>query len=120
MEADWSLVALWAVCLLAQRQIGNSGGAPCQLSPAGAIKAIQQVLCHYRNRPEDVTESLGWMFCHALLDDYERTSSKTARAYPRKKQRERTGVPTVTAASKSQRAAANQFRTSSREFRLPA
>jgi len=120
LEADWSLVALWAVCLLAQRHIGNSGGDPCQLSPAGAIKAIQEVLCHYRNRPEDVTESLGWMFRHALLDDYERTSSKTARAYPRKKQRERTGVPTITAASQSQQAAANQFIGREREFRLPA
>ena len=86
----------------------------------GAIKAIQKVMCQYRNRPEDPTESLGWMFRNALLDDYQRTSSKTARAYPRKRKRERTGVPTITGASKSQINAARQFKTKERQFRLSA
>lgn len=121
LEADWSLVALWAVCLLAQREIVRSGCAdPSRLSPAGAIKAIQEVMCHYRNRPEDRTESLGWMFRNALMDDYLRTSSKTARAYPRKRKRERTGVPSITCATASQVATANQFKAREREFRLSA
>ena len=120
MEAEWSLVALWAVCLLAQREIANSGRDPCQLSPAGAIKAIQKVMVHYRNRPDDPTETLGWMFRNALLDDYQRTSSKTARAYPQKRKRERTGVPAIAAASTSQIAAANQFKATERQFRLSA
>jgi len=120
LEAEWSLVALWAVCLLAQREIAQSGCDPCRLSPAGAIKAIQEVMCHYRNRPDEPTESLGWMFRHALLDDYQRTSAKTARAYPRKRKRERTGVPTIASASKSQILAANEFKAREREFRLPA
>jgi hypothetical protein len=120
LEADWSLVAVWSVCLLGQRAIGKSGGDPCQLSPAGAIKAIQKVMCQYRNRPEDPTESLGWMFRNALLDDYQRTSSKTARAYPKKRKRERTGVPTIASASKSQIAAAKQFKARERQFRLSA
>lgn len=120
LEAEWSLVAVWAVCLLAQREIANSGGDPCQLSPAGAIKAIQKAMCNYRNRPDDRTESLGWMFRNALLDDYRRTSSKTARAYPQKRTRERTGVPTITSASKPQIAAAKQFKAKERQFRLSA
>jgi hypothetical protein len=120
LEAEWSLVALWAVCLLAQREIAQSGRDPCRLSPAGAIKAIQEVMCHYRNRPDEPMESLGGMFRNALLDDYQRTSSKTARAYPRKRKRERTGVPTIASASKSQIAAANEFKAREREFRLPA
>jgi len=120
LEADWSLIALWAVCLLAQREIAQSGGDPCRLSPAGAIKAIQEVICHYRNRPEEPQESLRWMLRNALQDDYQRTSSKTARAYPRKKKRERTGVPTIATASKSQVTAARQFRTTRPDSWLPA
>jgi hypothetical protein len=120
LEAEWSLVALWAVCLLAQREIARSGGDPCRLSPAGAIKAIQKVICHYRNRPDDPTESLGSMFRNALLDDYQRTSSKTARAYPQKRKRERTGVPTIASASTFQIAAAKEFKPREREFRLSA
>lgn len=120
LEAEWSLVAIWAVCLLAQREIARSGRDPCQLSPAGAIKAIQKVMCYYRNRPEDPTESLGWMFRNALLDEYRRTSSKTARAYPRKRKRERTGIPMIARASKSQIAAAKQFTAREPQFRLTA
>jgi hypothetical protein len=120
LEAEWSLVALWAVCLLAQREITNSGRDPCRLSPAGAIKAIQEVMGQYRNRPEKPTESLGWMLRNALQDNYQRTSSKTARAYPRKRSRERTGVPTIANAPKSKITAANQLKARKREFRLPA
>jgi len=120
LEAEWSLVALWAVCLLAQREIAHSGRDPCRLSPAGAIKAIQEAIGHYRNRPDEPTESLWWMLRHALRDDYRRTSSKTARAYPAKRKRERTGVPMIASASKSQIAAANDFRRKESELRLTA
>jgi len=120
LEAEWSLVALWAVCLLAQREISNSGGDPCRSSPAAAIKAIRKAMCHYRTRPDEPTESLGWMLRNALLDDYQRTSSKTARAYPTKRKRERTGVPKVASASKSQINVAIEFRAKRPQLRLPA
>jgi len=120
LEADWSLVALWAVCLLAQREIANSGGSPCRLSPRGAIKAIQEVMCHYRNRADEPTESLVWMLRNALQDDYQRTSSKTARAYPTKRKRERTGVPKVARASKTQINVAKEFRAKRPQLRLTA
>ncbi len=120
LEAEWSLVALCALCLLAQREIADSGGDPCRLSPAGAIKAIQKVMGQYRNRPENPAESLGSMFRNALLDDCHRTSSKAARAYPTKKKRERTGVPIIDTATKAQIAAAKEFKAREHEFRLPA
>jgi hypothetical protein len=120
LEAEWSLVALWAVCLLAQREIARSGGNPVRLSPAGAIKAIQKVLVHYRVRPEGPEDSLRWMFRHALLDDYCRSGSKAARAYPRKKHRERTGIPKIATASPSQVAAARELKKSKPGVRLPA
>ena len=96
-------------------------GADSALSAiAAAIKAIQEVLCHYRNRPDEPTESLGWMLRNALLAPYQRTSSKTARAYPTKRKRERTGVPKVASASKSQINAAKEFRANKPQLRLPA
>jgi len=111
---------LWAVCLLAQRQIAQSGRDPCRLSPACAIKAIQTAMCDYRNRPDNPAESLWPMLRRAFQDDYQRTSSKTARAYPTKRKRERTGVPCITSASKSQTATAKELRRKRCEFRLTA
>ena len=90
------------------------------LDAAGAIKAVQETMRHYRTRPDDASETLGAMFRRALLDDYERHSSKTARNYPRKKQRERTGVPKLINASKAQIAAACEVKAKQAEFQLPA
>ncbi len=120
LEIDWSLVGLWSVCLLAQRELVQTGHDPCQLSPVAAIKAIQQVMYHYRNRPEHPAETLWAMLRCALRDDYQRTSLKTARNYPRKKKRERIGVPKVTVASRSQIAAAHELKTERLDFRLTA
>lgn len=120
LEAEWSLTGLWAVCLLAQREIAQSGGDPARLSAAGAIKAIQYTMCHHRIRPEDATECLAWMFRNAIQDDCERTSSKTARAYPRKRKRERTGIPKITAATIDQIAAAKELKATKPKFQLPA
>ena len=120
LEIDWSLVGLWSICLLAQRELVRAGYNPCQLSPVAAIKAIQQVMHHYRNRPDHPDETLWAMLRRALQDDYLRTSSKTARSYPRKKKRERIGVPKVANASKSQMAAAHNLKTKRLDFQLTA
>jgi hypothetical protein len=120
LEIDWSLVGLWSVCLLAQRELVRAGHDPCQLSPVAAIKAIQQVIHHYRIRPDSPDETLWAMLRCALRDDYQRTSSKTARNYPRKRKRERIGVPKVTGASKSQIAAAHELKNKRPIFQLTA
>ena len=120
LELDWSLIGLWSVCLLAQRELTKAGKDPGQLSPAGAIKAIQHTMRHYRHRPDKPAESLSAMFRQALQDGYSRTSSKTARDYPRQKKRERTGVPTIRDASASQIAAALDLKRQQHEFRLTA
>jgi len=120
LEIDWSLVGLWSICLLAQRELVQSGHDPCQLSPVAAIKAIQQVMHHYRNRPDHPDETLWAMLRCALRDDYLRTSSKTARNCPRKEKRERIGVPKVAVASKSQIVAAHNLKTKRIAFQLTA
>ena len=120
LELDWSLLGLWAICLLAQRELVKAGRDPRRLSAAGAIKAVQDVMRHYRTRPEDASETLWSMLRNALLDDYERHSSKTARNYPRKKQHGRTGVPKMVDASKAQIAAASRVKSNNPKFQLPA
>jgi hypothetical protein len=120
LELDWSLVGLWAVCLLGQSELLKRGRDPCQLSPAGAIRAIQQTMCHYRNRPEDPEETLWAMLGNALRDDYQRTSSKAARDYPRQKKRERIGVPSICNALTSQIAVVHEVKKQKHEFRLTA
>ena len=120
LEIDWSLVGLWSVCLLAQRELVRSGHDPCGLSPVAAIKAIQQVMHHYRIRPDQPDEVLWSMLRYALRDDYQRTSSKTARNYPRKNKRVRIGVPKVVVASKLQIVAACELKTKQLVFRLTA
>lgn len=120
LEIDWSLVGLWSVCLLAQRELVHAGDDPRQLSPGAAIKAIQQAICHYRIRPDCPEETLWAILRCALRDDYQRTSSKTARNYPRKKKRKRIGVPQIMGASKSQITMSRELKKKQPDFQLTA
>jgi len=120
LELDWSLLGLWCVCLLGERELAESGKDPARLSPASAIKAFQTTLHDWRVRPETHEESLWSQLQIALLDNYERSSSKRSRNYPRKKQREHIGRPTITRATKQQIKSAKGLRRQQHEFRLPA
>ncbi len=111
LELDWSLVALWSICLLGQRELVRAGESPSQLSAAAAIKAVQTTLRDYRLRPESPEETLSSMLAAARLDNYERSSSKTSRDYPTKKKRERIASPKITRALKQQITAAKEVKT---------
>jgi len=120
LELDWSLVALWSICLLGQRELLHAGESPSQLSAATAIKAVQATMRDYRVRPESSDETLYAMLANALRDGYERTSSKTSRDYPRKKQRERIAAPKITLALKQQIITAKEVKTMQTKFRSAA
>jgi len=120
LELDWSLLGLWCICLLGQRELAESDQAPTRSSPAAAIRAFQDTLRDYRVRPERREESLWSQLRTAVLDDYERTTSKTSRDYPRKKKRERVVAPKIGTATKQQINAANELKQKEAEFRLPA
>lgn len=120
LELDWSLLGLWCVCLLGQRELAESGEDPAWLSAAAAIRAFQTMLRDYRVRPETREESLWCSLQLALLDDYERTSSKTSRNYPRKKKRDRIHKPKISLATKEQIMDAKEFKQQQLEERLPA
>ncbi len=120
LELDWSLLGLWCICLLGQRELVENGDAPTRLSPAATIRAFQSTLRDYRVRPEHHQDSLWVRLRGALLDDYQRKRSKTSRNYPRKKARERIGAPKITQATRQQINAAKELREQELEFRLTA
>jgi hypothetical protein len=122
LELDWALLGLWGVCLLGSRELWASGHDPARLSPAAAIHAFQRTLREYRGRPETPAETLWAQLRLARLDNYQRRSSKTRRAYPRKKQRTPIGVPRLTRATPHQIALAHalQHQEEFEKFRLSA
>ena len=120
LELDWSLLGLWCVCLLGQRELVENGEDPTGLSAAATIKALQATLRDYRVRPESHEECLWAKLRIAVLDGYQRASSKTSRNYPRKKKRQAIGAPKITQASKQQINAAQQLKHEQPEFQLPA
>ena len=120
LELDWSLLGLWCVCLLGQRELVENGTDPTWLSAASTIKAFQGTIREYRVRPETTEESLWMKLRLAVLDDYKRTSSKMSRNYPRKKQRQAIGPPIIAHASQQQITDAQRLKRQQREFRLTA
>jgi hypothetical protein len=119
-ELDWSLIGLWCVCLWGQLELAQKGQDPTRLSAAKAIAAFQDTLRDYRVRPEDLADTLGHRLQRALLDDEAKTQSKASRNYPRKKQRERTGPPKLTKATKQQIQIAKQLKKATSKKRLTA
>jgi Transposase DDE domain len=122
LELEWSLVGLWGVCLLGSRELHASGQEPTRLSPAAALRAFQGTLREYRVRPETQADTLWAQLRFAHLDDYQRRSSKTSRAYPRKKHRTPIGIPQITRATPHQIALAHalQCQEEVEDFRLAA
>jgi hypothetical protein len=120
LELDWSMLGLWCICLLGQRELQADGSDPASLSAAAAIKALQQTVREYRVRPECREETLWSKLRLALLDKYERDGSKTSRDYPRKKKRENIQPPKIDRATKRQIKLAQQVKVKKQEFRLSA
>lgn len=120
LEVDWSLLGLWCMCLLGQRELIENGEEPTKLSPAATITAFQGTLNDYRVRPEGQEESLWVRLRSALLDKYRRTRSKMSRNYPRKKKRDRIGAPKILQATNQQINAAKELKKHTQELRLTA
>jgi Transposase DDE domain len=119
LEMEWALVGVWGVCLLGVRELSACGQEAGRLSPAAALHAFQRTLREYRVRPETPAETLWTQLRLAQRDAYQRRSSKTSRAYPRKKRRPPIGLPQITLATEQQiaQAAALQGKEA---FRLAA
>lgn len=120
MELDWSLLGLWIICLYGQCVQQASGKSPPRMSAAGVIRAFQMTMREYRCRPESVEESLWLLLANALLDDYNRTSSKTSKNYPRKKQRTQISSPKIEPATQQQIKSAQELKQQSKQIQFTA
>lgn len=100
LEAIWSLLGLWAMCLHAECVLAPQGVPARRLSAAGILRAYRTPMRAYRSRP-DAGEDLLSLLRAAVIDAYRR-ACKSSREYPRKKQQHATGAPSVRRATKRQ------------------
>lgn len=91
VEAQWSLLGMWAMMFHAQHILAQKRIPPTRVSVARVLRAIRQAMREYKSRP-DAGESLVQQLQTAVIDDYKR-GCKTSRCYPRKKQETAAGPP---------------------------
>jgi hypothetical protein len=108
LEADLAKIPTRKTALLAQEEIDQP-----------ALHAFHRTLREYRVRPETPADTLWTQLRRARLDDYQRHTAKTSRAYPRKKHRPPIGIPLITLATDHQIAQAVALHDTE-EFRLAA
>jgi hypothetical protein len=93
VEATWSLLGLWGLCLHGQMELSYDGIVASQVSVAGLLRAYRAALKEYRSVPEP-GESLWERLSVAVLDGYPRRN-KASRDYPRKKHEPAIGAPEI-------------------------
>ena len=111
LELEWSLAALWAMCLYGKEEIGRRYEIS-RLSPAKTIRAFSKTCREYRCEPKNASSSLHRLLADALMDDYERKKPKTNRDYPRQSQRTPTGEPKVKNATKKHKIIVKKLKSS--------
>lgn len=100
VELEWSIMGLWAVGLVASRELTAQNIPLERLSMAQALAAIRRTARDYLH-PCGPPHRLRTQLRHSLLDEYAR-NDKTSRDYPRKKREHPAGPPIITPASRQQ------------------
>lgn len=108
-ELDWSLLGLWMIHLFAVKEQVNVGDPPSQTSAAMAIQVVRSILFLWCEVPEEGAD-LWTKLQNAVVDSYERQSSKRARYRPNKKDVPSAGQPIVTVASGKRKQQLEQYR----------
>jgi hypothetical protein len=99
VEMEWSIFAMTVIELFAlKQQLPEKNATPEKLSFAASLRAVRRSLQHLRHRPEHVPD-FETLLREALVDDYERTGSKSARYKPNNKDKPSCGRPKVTRAT---------------------
>ncbi|MBN2021628.1 MAG: transposase [Pirellulales bacterium] len=100
VEWHWSLPGMWAMGLHAHDRLVRQNVPPERISFAGVWRAYRRAMREYKG-PPDPGQRMHQLIDRAILDPYPRTN-KTSRDYPRKKQRQATGSPTLRTATRAQ------------------
>jgi hypothetical protein len=108
-EAQWMMLGLWLLGLMAVRQQLPRGLDPLKLSVAKARDAVRRATRSIgrsrRGRP-----SLSVELTMAVHDTYTRHGTKTARNYPRKKRERPPGPPKIKPATPQEQELAKELR----------
>ena len=102
VELHWSLLGLWMIQLLAVKERGKLGEPDEQTSVAAAIRIIR-IMMNKDSVVRPADASLTKKLAQATTDNYERTSSKMSRNYPRRKEEPSAGKPKILIASTEQK-----------------
>jgi hypothetical protein len=99
VEMEWSIFGMAVIELFAlKEQLQAKPQQPRPLSFAKSLRAVRVSLNHLHNRPEHV-DDLTTLLQAALVDNYQRRGSKSARYHPDKKDKPSCGSPHVSRAT---------------------
>lgn len=107
-ELTWTVLGMWLLGLMSVTGIIAKGRDPLKWSVAAArtqVRRHMRLALSNRRCPRSLTEGLP---C-AVKDDYRRTGSKKARAYPQKKKEKPPGHPKIQLPTGEQRRAAQRL-----------
>ncbi len=106
VELDWAVVGLWLLNLMGVGQAASVDRH--RLRVAQALRAVRRWMRSPTARPP--AGGLNQALRKALVDRYDRTSSKKARDWPHKKREKPPGVPKVRTATKAEVLKAQRIR----------
>lgn len=101
VEMHWSLLGLWSMALYALYELRQLGISPSRLSFAKLLRAFRRILRDYLH-PVQQGHKLRDLLRTAVIDEYERSSDKASRDYPRKKHEHPPKPPNIINATKAQ------------------
>ena len=119
VESQWTLLGLWLLGLLTVSRILATRGPPKRWSVARSRDLVRQALRNERPR-RSARQPLADLLARALLDNYQRSSDKTARNYSRKKKEKPPGPPKIKTAQRSEIKRARRLEPSSIVLRWTA
>jgi hypothetical protein len=108
VEASWSLLGLWSLCLHGQVELAYDSIPASAVSVAGLLRAYRGAMRAYGSCPEP-GESLWERVGRAVIDSYTRRN-KRSRNYPRKKREPAIGAPEIRCATPVEIELARQIR----------
>ena len=89
-ELDWAMVGLWMLQLLGSSRMIQAGKSPRCHSPASTLRVVRGPMTNSK-RPR--RRSLHMQLGSAQKDTYQRTGSKAARHFPKKRPQRPPGAP---------------------------
>jgi hypothetical protein len=102
-ELTWSILGLAVVELFAlKQQMPLPQADPTRLSVAGALRAVRKT-CSDLSYDDAEVDDFETQLRLAVTDDYQRSSSKTARYHPQRKHPPSCGLPIIARADSEQR-----------------